>query len=270
MDALYIKGMLKNPDIQPNATINQWVATIKLFDFELVHVPASKHMAPNGLSRQEPMKEDRQESKELTNDLEDWVNRVNCFATLKLQTQADVYQYPEARGQIWQLTKDGGVTEAPNKDGDYAIHGTPKQEAANNKVMEVHQWLGYAQKPVGMRGKLLKRFLKYAERFLWHNKQLWCKAQDGRHKLYVPKPNQYRLIRNAHNGLGHKGQYSIGMNLCKRFWWPGLEEDVKWFIETCNECQCRRTHHIAIPPIVPFHGGLFRKVHIDTMLMPKS
>ena len=50
VDAKYIKGMLNNPDIQPNATINRWIATILLFHFKLVHVPAAKHAGPDGLS----------------------------------------------------------------------------------------------------------------------------------------------------------------------------------------------------------------------------
>jgi hypothetical protein len=45
VDAKYLKGMLNNPDIQPNATINQWIAGILLFDFKLVHVPAIHHTA---------------------------------------------------------------------------------------------------------------------------------------------------------------------------------------------------------------------------------
>jgi hypothetical protein len=43
VDAKYIKGMLNDPDIQPNATINRWIEGINLFDFKLVHVPADKH-----------------------------------------------------------------------------------------------------------------------------------------------------------------------------------------------------------------------------------
>jgi RNase H-like domain found in reverse transcriptase len=31
----YIKGMINNPDFQPNATINHWLAGILLFDFKL-------------------------------------------------------------------------------------------------------------------------------------------------------------------------------------------------------------------------------------------
>jgi hypothetical protein len=42
--------MLNNPDIQPNATINRWIAGILLFDFKLVHVPGATH-GPDGLSR---------------------------------------------------------------------------------------------------------------------------------------------------------------------------------------------------------------------------
>jgi hypothetical protein len=70
MDALYIRGMLNNPDLQPNATINWWIAAILLFNFKLVHVPAEKHHGPDGLSRQEPVEgEDEDED-----DLEDWID----------------------------------------------------------------------------------------------------------------------------------------------------------------------------------------------------
>ena len=35
MDAKYVKDMINNPDLQPNATINWWIAGILLFHFEL-------------------------------------------------------------------------------------------------------------------------------------------------------------------------------------------------------------------------------------------
>jgi hypothetical protein len=71
MDALYIRGMLNNPDLQPNATINRWIAAILLFNFKLVHVLAEKHHGPDGLSRQETVDgEDNDED-----DPEDWIDR---------------------------------------------------------------------------------------------------------------------------------------------------------------------------------------------------
>ena len=51
MDAQYIKGMLNKPDLYPNAAMNRWIGVILMFDFELVHVPGTKHKGPDGLSR---------------------------------------------------------------------------------------------------------------------------------------------------------------------------------------------------------------------------
>jgi len=36
-DAKYIKGMLDNPDMMPNATINRWIDEISLYKFTLRH-----------------------------------------------------------------------------------------------------------------------------------------------------------------------------------------------------------------------------------------
>lgn len=43
VDAQYIKGMLREPDLQPNASINRWIQGVLLFDFTLHHVSANKH-----------------------------------------------------------------------------------------------------------------------------------------------------------------------------------------------------------------------------------
>ncbi len=51
-DAKYIKGMLENPGMGPNATINRWIDQILMFHFELRHV-AGKTFGPDGLSRRE-------------------------------------------------------------------------------------------------------------------------------------------------------------------------------------------------------------------------
>ncbi|KAH7917219.1 hypothetical protein BV22DRAFT_988547, partial [Leucogyrophana mollusca] len=51
VDAKYIKGMLNEPDLQPNAAINRWIQGILMFDFTLIHVPATRFKGPDGLSR---------------------------------------------------------------------------------------------------------------------------------------------------------------------------------------------------------------------------
>jgi hypothetical protein len=48
-----------------------------------------------------------------------------------------------------------------------------------------------------------------------------------------------------------------------------MEEDIKWFIQTCHECQIWLVKKLNISPTVPMPAGLFQKIFIDTMLMPK-
>ena len=50
-DAKYIKGMINNPDIQPSAMINLWIAGMLLFYFKLKHAPGKDHASEDGLSR---------------------------------------------------------------------------------------------------------------------------------------------------------------------------------------------------------------------------
>ena len=52
-----------------------------------------------------------------------------------------------------------------------------------------------------------------------------------------------------------------------RFWWPALKSDVKWYIQTCHQCQICQTTHIQLLPTVDTPTPLFRKVYIDTMFM---
>jgi hypothetical protein len=51
-DAKYIKGMLSNPSLGPNATVNRWIDRILMFHFTLVH-KAGKGFGPDGLSRRD-------------------------------------------------------------------------------------------------------------------------------------------------------------------------------------------------------------------------
>jgi hypothetical protein len=67
--------MLNNPDIQPNATINHWIAGILLFDFKLVHVPSATH-GPDGLSRQPAQPDNPPEPED---DYEDWIDQAYRF-----------------------------------------------------------------------------------------------------------------------------------------------------------------------------------------------
>jgi hypothetical protein len=69
VDAKYIKGMLSNPDVQPNAAMNWWLAGITLFNFKLKHILGAKHSEPNGLSRWPSAPEDNEDLAETSEDV---------------------------------------------------------------------------------------------------------------------------------------------------------------------------------------------------------
>ena len=61
---------------------------------------------------------------------------------------------------------------------------------------------------------------------------------DGR--IYVPNNIKTRetILKENHDkaDIGHPGQYRI-MELIKRtYWWPGLREDIKNYIQGCFKC----------------------------------
>ncbi|KAG6895735.1 hypothetical protein C0992_012950 [Termitomyces sp. T32_za158] len=81
VDAWYIQGMLQNPDIQPSASMNQWVVAILMFHFELVHVKGTFH-GPDGLSQQPPQPGDPPKETTDNNAFEDWIDRLHGFMHL--------------------------------------------------------------------------------------------------------------------------------------------------------------------------------------------
>jgi len=75
VDAQYVKGMLNNPNIQPNASMNHWLTSIQTFNFKLWHVSATKHEGPDGLSRRR-RGEDKDRDEEGEEEVEQWIDEV--------------------------------------------------------------------------------------------------------------------------------------------------------------------------------------------------
>ena len=72
--------MINNPDLQPNATINRWIASILLFHFELCHISADQHAGPDGPSCRPPSDDDPPD----TDDFEDWLDNSYSFCVTLL------------------------------------------------------------------------------------------------------------------------------------------------------------------------------------------
>jgi hypothetical protein len=79
------------------------------------------------------------------------------------------------------------------------------------------------------------------------------------------------ILQCCHDALGHKGLYATAEMIKLRFWWPGLEDDINWYVGTCDTCQKRKAEIFKSPPVTTHTPSIFQVVHIDTLeMMPKS
>jgi hypothetical protein len=269
VDATYIKGMLANPDIMPQASINRWIMAIQTFHFDLVHVPSTHH-GPDGLSRR-PRQPDDSDPPDL-DDYEDWIDRLHSFVHQinfpVIPGSCPPVPPVSAMELVSTLSLDEPVVSS---DDSYGI--VPRSQPAKNediRVDLVRKWLSDFVRPHWLADGSYARFRRYCGEFFLDGDRLWRKDPNGAHKLVVSPARRLSVMSLVHEDLGHKGLHPTRSTICERFWWPHMLGDIAWFVRSCHMCQVRQTRQVLIPPVVATPAPLFAKVYIDTMHMPAS
>ena len=134
----------------------------------------------------------------------------------------------------------------------------------------VKNFLANAHRPSDMSDRDFKKFVRFASGFFVAEGRLYRKNKLGHHQVIPTATARYELVRQAHDEMGHKGTYTVWIRLSERFWWPHMDRHIKWFVQTCHQCQTRSFRKQHIPPIVAEPAPLFKKAYVDTMLMPKA
>ena len=66
-------------------------------------------------------------------------------------------------------------------------------------------------------------------------------------RIYVPNNKEIReeILREHHDpaDIGHPGQHRMMELLKRNYWWPGLKEDVKRYVQGCFKCQQNKVLH---------------------------
>jgi reverse transcriptase-like protein len=197
MDAQFIRGMIQNPDIQPNTTINHWIAAILLFDFKLVYIPTDKHHGPDGLSRCLPAEGEEEEE-----DPEEWIDHMLSLG-LWVHTWLDMPRYVQILSLTQAPSSDSSSSEEPWK-----FPVSKKALQAKEDLMHLQFYLHSLRLPLGLSKKGSARLLRVAAHFFLLNGQLWRQQGQGWHQVYIPPPQRHDIIHETHDHLGHKGFYS--------------------------------------------------------------
>ena len=224
VDAKYIKGMLNNPDIQPNAAINRWIAGILLFDFDLVHVPGDDHSGADGLSRRPPAEQDVPEP----TDFEDWIDEAYSFSTqLMHDSRTDI---PHMSPTASPAMAAGPMVPVFNlSDVEATLPRTERSDKRENELIAIQAFLEDPRKPPAMEEREFRRLIRLGSSFFVNNGRLWRRHPQSKHQLIIPWEQCFNLIRKAHDVLRHKGVFVICTRLLERFWWPYLDQDIKWY-----------------------------------------
>src|SRR5271163_1918395 len=155
-------------------------------------------------------------------------------------------------------------------------HRTESGKSQDERLPILREWLKdplkRVKRPVGYDEKMMRTLIRTASHFfITPEGKLYKKGMDSAHKLVVNKEDRMRMLRGAHDSLGHRGFYATKSLIAERFWWPEFERDVSWYCKTCHICQERQKILLKIPPVITHMPSIFQVLHADTMHMtPKS
>jgi hypothetical protein len=250
VDAKYIKGMLKSPDLQPNVTTNRWIQGIKLFDFELVHVPADKHRGPDALSRRPQSEEDSIEDHD-----DSWLDDI---ALLTFIPYRNFPPFPKLE-ETTQLGLISGLT---------CLHTSQSQQDTIQNIYNFHK---HAEVPSFEKPQAQKRFLNKCGEFFLKQNRLYKKNGDKPPLLVITEPeHKHSILLHAHEKLGHRGIFAVTAVVKARFFWIKMRNDIYHHVKSCHECQIRSVKRLEIPLTISMPTRLFAKIYIDIMHMPPA
>ena len=250
VDAQYIKGMLNEPDLQPNAAVNRWIQGILLFDFKLVHVSATKFRGPDALSRRQPAADD-----EVISDDDSWLDDIALLTLIPDRSFfIDIYNSPS-------------ISYSPlNLPSCLATRSAQEQN-----LKDIQKFLQTLESPPAESTQKKRRFLTKATEFFIKNGQMFKRNGSSTPLLVIFEPEKrLSILTQAHDRLGHRAVQSVFETLRRRFFWPHLRSDVQHHAHSCHECQIRSLKRREIPITVSVPVTIFNKIYVDVMHMPEA
>jgi hypothetical protein len=247
VDAHYIKGMLKNPDIAPNSTINCWILSILTFHFTLIHVPGSHH-GPDDLSRCPVQIDDTVDD---PSDFEDWIDQVHNllhiinpyrphpihFTTISTLVSSSSSMTEDSQDFS---REESGIAADSTEFSQLRYQDIPQSQSAilDKEHLElVRKWHEDLQQPAKLSDLEYKSFLCYCIEFFIDSDKFWRKDSQGVHKIVAPPELRIKIMATAHDDIGHKSFYAMHTIIFKCFWWPNMQSDIHCFVRTCHICQ---------------------------------
>jgi hypothetical protein len=267
----------------PGALVTRWIAWIRLFDFDVRHVPGKKNAVADGLSRKPPGPSDLLEEGD-DDDIEDFIDSELDFIRVSIRTKpvrARVYPMMTLDGnQATEQQEDEAGDEEQDQLEDmeeeeetewHPETGEKLRPGYSEESIAIAQYLTTLRKPPHMNRKEFRKFKSMALQFMVHEGHLFRRASKNMplRRVVDSEEDRAKILQAAHEESGHRGREGTYRRVADRYWWDDLAIKVAKYVKACKGCQMRdgRRMEEALHPT--WVSVMWQKVCVDIVYMPR-
>ncbi|MGQ3285766.1 RNase H-like domain-containing protein [Bosea sp. (in: a-proteobacteria)] len=242
--------IVNSRDTLRDAITMRWLSYIKMFDFEIRHVEGKKHIVPDALSRVDFSRVRPEENTESEEE--------------GLPTDHFVDEFLE----------DGKVHFIrPTMDDRLYCQVFFNSQHYDETFRKIGKFLETLQKPEDMSRTEFQNLRARATKFLLYEGELFKRnGKEAPRRVITDKSRQLKILEELHDleGGGHRGIEGTYQKVKMRYYWPGMYQQVRDYVQTCEDCQLQSTKR-EYEELHPTWTTIpWSKAGLDLVHMPKG
>ena len=247
----------------PSGQVARWLQELGTYDLEVTHRPGAQHRNADALSRNPCKSCQNQENRNVhgeqaeNDDCEEgpFIGRIAAVTT-RSQPSDDQSQSQDDTPVKLEIIR-GNQVEDPDIEPilsamtDNKIRPTWESVSAGTKSLKT-LWTQWDR--LGVRDGLLYRTYERDE------------ASGELLQLVVPEKNRHEILQYCHNipSSGHLGVEKTLYKVQQNFYWPGIKDSVKRYLEACDKCAAKKQTRKGKAPLQQYLvGEPFERIELD-------